>query len=227
VLLWSGRLVLREFSRKSGAGTLDRATPARSIALSLNRAAPARSIEPPRHARSLAAPEGAGAPSAHNTQRPKTPIKKGTDSKASAFLLDASQDSVTLAPRGLSCLGSEATRFSFFSVEIPVTSLPKEACHLHSLSALRRLRHIECFRCLAATAPAPNSRGPHPSVLRRRFVPLPIRSFFSTSLPSLGPKTASGLASNAFRRSAARSSGMHATPAPFFTLSSRGCSTPR
>jgi len=38
-------------------------------------------------------------------------------------------------------------------------------------------------------------------------------------------RLASGLASNAFRRSAARSSGMHATPAPFFTLSSRGCTT--
>jgi hypothetical protein len=40
-------------------------------------------------------------------------------------------------------------------------------------------------------------------------------------------RLASGLASNAFRRSAARNSGMHATPAPFFTISGRGCTTCR
>jgi hypothetical protein len=47
----------------------------------------------------------------------------------------------------------------------------------------------ECFCCLAATAPAPNSRGPHLSVLGRRLSPLPVTSFFQTSLPSLEPKT--------------------------------------
>jgi len=36
---------------------------------------------------------------------------------------------------------------------------------------------------------------------------------------------ASGHALNAFRQSAARYFGMYATPAPFFTISSRGCST--
>lgn len=54
----------------------------------------------------------------------------------------------------------------------------------------------------------------------------------SPVLPNFTPVTgteglASGLASNAFRRSAARNFGMHATPAPFFTLSSRGCTTCR
>ena len=42
---------------------------------------------------------------------------------------------------------------------------------------------------MAATAPAPNSRGPHLSVLGRRLSPLPATPFFQASLPSLEPKT--------------------------------------
>jgi hypothetical protein len=41
---------------------------------------------------------------------------------------------------------------------------------------------------LAATAPAPNSRGPHRSAFGRRLRLLPATPFFQTSLPSLGPK---------------------------------------
>jgi len=44
----------------------------------------------------------------------------------------------------------------------------------------------------------------------------------SLSPPLLGPVNASGLTSYAFRRSAARGFGLHATPAPFFTISGRG-----
>ncbi len=54
----------------------------------------------------------------------------------------------------------------------------------------------------------------------------PSRRPLGASLPLLGPVKASGLASYAFRRSAARDFGLHATPAPFFTVSGRGCPPP-
>jgi hypothetical protein len=75
------------------------------------------------------------------------------------------------------------------------------------------------------TAPAPDSHVPHRSAFGRRYC-----RYRQPVLPTFTPVTgtedfASGHASNVFRRSAARISGMHATPAPFFTLSSRGSTT--
>lgn len=64
------------------------------------------------------------------------------------------------------------------------------------------------------SSPAPGSRGP------------PCRRPLGALLPLLGPVNASGLTSYAFRRSAARNFGQHATPAPFFTVSGRGCPPP-
>ncbi len=73
------------------------------------------------------------------------------------------------------------------------------------------------------SSPAPGSRGPpKPATFERSSVFDHLGPPRSSLLPSLGPSSASGLASNAFRRSAAHYSGMYATPAPFFTLSCHG-----
>jgi hypothetical protein len=89
--------------------------------------------------------------------------------------------------------------------------------HLYSLSTLRRSQLFEYLCCLAAyhtctKLPGSASDGAFEALTSPALLPL------------LGPLNAPGHASNAFRRDAARSFGLHATPAPFFTLSSRGCS---
>jgi len=65
------------------------------------------------------------------------------------------------------------------------------------------------------------------SAFGRRWLPLPAAPFSQTSLPSPGPKVSVGPRFECLQTKRCAYFGMHATPAPFFTLSSRGCTTYR
>ena len=56
---------------------------------------------------------------------------------------------------------------------------------------------------------------------------MPAAPFSQTSLPSPGPKVSVGPRFECLQTKRCAYFGMHATPAPFFTLSSRGCTTYR
>jgi hypothetical protein len=113
---------------------------------------------------------------------------------------------------------SDEKVFSHFSWLRLLRLTPKiGTLHLYSLSTLRRSQLFEYLCCLAAYRTCTKLPG---SASDGAFEALTSPAL----LPLLGPLNAPGHASNAFRRDAARSFGLHATPAPFFTLSGRGCS---
>jgi hypothetical protein len=89
---------------------------------------------------------------------------------------------------------------------------------MHSLSTRGRSQHDECVCCLAAILSCTRLPWSALAGVARR----PEGQGDDFRIPLLGPVNASGLASYVFRRSAARDFGLHATPAPFFTLSGRG-----
>lgn len=124
---------------------------------------------------------------------------------------------------------------SFVLVEIPVTNRVAliATCALfcpyggHSVSELVN-QVLECVCCLAANLSC--TKLPWSASVGAWTTLIPVTRH--PVLPSFAPITgaedlASGLVSNAFRRNAARCFGMYATPAPFFTISGRGCSTLR
>jgi len=79
-------------------------------------------------------------------------------------------------------------------IEIPVASLKTSPIALpfggrsHSLSSLRGTQRFECVCCLAATAPAPSSRGPPLPVSARSRKSLQIVTPITGAVSGAGPR---------------------------------------